>query len=143
MKPAAADIKPIPGHPYPEPKAKRIHTAKGRRPYFFDDPDIDKLLAMIMALVGEVSVMRERMDTHERLAQKNEVGDTLGDQRLRTRRDHRGLPCPIARRLHRAHPAHPAHRSGRTRPDQVRRGRNGLRQDHRESLEVIPSHNDG
>ena len=70
VKPAAADIKPIPGHPYPEPKAKRIRTAKGRRPYFFDDPDIDKLLAMIMALVGEVSVMRERMDTHERLAQK-------------------------------------------------------------------------
>ena len=69
-KPTAADTKSIPGHPYPEPEAKRIRTAKGRRPYFFDDPDIDKLLAMIMALVGEVSVIRERMDTHERLAQK-------------------------------------------------------------------------
>tara|TARA_Y100000590_G_scaffold468126_2_gene649634 strand:+ start:3502 stop:4053 length:552 start_codon:yes stop_codon:yes gene_type:complete len=60
----------IPGHPHPEPKVKRIRTAKGRRPYFFDDPNIDKLLAMIMALAGEVSVIRERLDTHERLATK-------------------------------------------------------------------------
>ena len=37
---------------------------------FFDDPNIDKLLAMIMALAGEVSVVRERLDTHERLATK-------------------------------------------------------------------------
>ncbi|NQV81188.1 MAG: hypothetical protein HQ495_11595, partial [Alphaproteobacteria bacterium] len=68
-KPKASSTKWIPGHPYPEPKVKRIRTAKGRRPYFFDDPNIDKLLAMIMALTGEVSVIRERVDTHERLAQ--------------------------------------------------------------------------
>ncbi len=43
-------------------------TAKGRRPYFFDDPNVDKLLAIITALAGEVSVLRERLDTHERLA---------------------------------------------------------------------------
>lgn len=67
---AASSTKWKPGHPYPEPKVKRIRTAKGRRPYFFDDPNIDKLLAMIMALTGEVSVIRERLDTHERLAQK-------------------------------------------------------------------------
>ena len=65
-----AGTRRIPGHAYPEPEARRVRTAKGRRPYFFDDPNIDKLLAMIMALAGEVSVIRERMDTHERLAQK-------------------------------------------------------------------------
>ena len=65
-----AGTRRIAGHPYPEPEARRVRTAKGRRPYFFDDPNIDKLLAMIMALAGEVSVIRERMDTHERLAQK-------------------------------------------------------------------------
>lgn len=43
-------------------------TAKGRRPYFFDDPNVDKLLAMLMALAGEVSVLRDRLDTYERLA---------------------------------------------------------------------------
>ena len=65
-----AGTRHIAGHAYPEPEARRVRTAKGRRPYFFDDPNIDKLLAMIMALAGEVSVIRERMDTHERLAQK-------------------------------------------------------------------------
>lgn len=53
--------------PVPDPAAFP-RTARGRRPYFFDDPNVDKLLAMIMALAGEVSVLRERLDTHERLA---------------------------------------------------------------------------
>lgn len=47
----------------------RPSVAKGRRPYFFDDPSVDKLLAIIMALAAEVSVLRERLDTHERLAE--------------------------------------------------------------------------
>ena len=59
--------------PAAAPQIKRIRTAKGRRPYFFDDPNIDKLLAMIMALTGEVSVIRERLDTHERLAEKKKL----------------------------------------------------------------------
>ncbi len=66
-----AGTRRIPGHPYPEPEATRVRTAKGRRPCFFDDPNIDKLLAMIMALAGEVSVIRERVDTHERLARES------------------------------------------------------------------------
>jgi hypothetical protein len=41
--------------------------AKGKRPDFHDDPAIDRLLSLTMALVGEVSVLRERMDTVERL----------------------------------------------------------------------------
>jgi hypothetical protein len=41
--------------------------AKGRRPDFHDEPAIDRLLSLTMALVGEVSVLRERMDTVERL----------------------------------------------------------------------------
>jgi hypothetical protein len=42
--------------------------AKGERPVFFDNPQSDKLLAIVMALAGEVSVLRERLDTIERLA---------------------------------------------------------------------------
>ena len=42
--------------------------AKGERPFFFDNPDVDKLLAMLMGLAGEVSVMRDRLDTIEQLA---------------------------------------------------------------------------
>src|SRR5215470_3170324 len=43
--------------------------AKGKRPTFFADPQIDKLMAIVMALAGEVSVLRERLDTIERLAE--------------------------------------------------------------------------
>jgi hypothetical protein len=41
--------------------------AKGKRPTYFEDPAIDRTLSIVMALVAEVSVMRERMDTIERL----------------------------------------------------------------------------
>lgn len=43
--------------------------AQGQRPYFFEDPNIDKLVSMIMGLAGEVSVMRDRSDTLEQLLQ--------------------------------------------------------------------------
>ena len=43
--------------------------AKGKRPDYFDDPAIDRLLSITMALVGEVSVLRQRLDTVERLAE--------------------------------------------------------------------------
>jgi hypothetical protein len=49
-----------------QPRRRRI--AKGRRPFFFADPNTDKLLSMIAALAGEVAVLRQRVDTHERLA---------------------------------------------------------------------------
>lgn len=42
--------------------------AKGKRPVYFDDPANDKLLAFVMALVGEVSVLRDRLDTIEHVA---------------------------------------------------------------------------
>ena len=44
--------------------------AKGRRPDFHEDPAIDRLLSLTMALVGEVSVLRERVDTVERLLEQ-------------------------------------------------------------------------
>lgn len=43
--------------------------AKGKRPFYFSDPDIDRLLSMLMALAGELSVTRDRLDTLERVAQ--------------------------------------------------------------------------
>lgn len=41
--------------------------AKGSRPYFFEDPAVDKVVAMLMGLAGEASVMADRIDTLERL----------------------------------------------------------------------------
>lgn len=40
---------------------------KGRRPEFFENTAIDRLLSLTMAVVSEVSVLRERLDTIERL----------------------------------------------------------------------------
>jgi hypothetical protein len=41
--------------------------AKGRRPEYLDSPFEERMLSMLLALVGEVSVLRERLDTVERL----------------------------------------------------------------------------
>jgi hypothetical protein len=47
--------------------------AKGSRPYFFQDPAQDRLVAMLMGLVGEVSVMADRVDTLERLLMEKAI----------------------------------------------------------------------
>lgn len=47
--------------------------AKGARPYFFEDPSVDKILAMLMGLVGEVSILADRVDTLERILEKKGV----------------------------------------------------------------------
>jgi hypothetical protein len=44
--------------------------AKGKRPYFLKDPDVERVMAITMAVAGELAVMRERMDTIERLLEQ-------------------------------------------------------------------------
>lgn len=57
--------------------ARSVRRAKGKRPDYFDDPAIDRLLSITMALVGEVSVLRQRLDTVERLLEgKGQVTKT-------------------------------------------------------------------
>ncbi len=51
----------------PDPLILAGAKAKGRRPAYFDDPAIDRLLSITMALAAELSVTRERLDTLERL----------------------------------------------------------------------------
>ncbi len=41
--------------------------AKGKRPWFFDDPAVERVLAVTMAVAQEVAVLHERVDTMERL----------------------------------------------------------------------------
>jgi hypothetical protein len=47
----------------------------GKRPYFFDDPAVERVLAVTMAVAQEVAVLRERLDTIERLLEKNGGGN--------------------------------------------------------------------
>ena len=53
------NIKPLP------------RTAKGKRPQYFQDPAVDKLHLMLMAVIEELSVTRDRIETLERLINKH------------------------------------------------------------------------
>lgn len=50
-----------------DPIARAGAKAKGKRPAYFDDPALDRMLSILLAVVGEVSVLKERLDTVERL----------------------------------------------------------------------------
>ena len=54
-------------------KIKLPRTAKGKKPQYFQDPSMDKMLSMILTLMGELSVTRDRLDTVERLIEKNNL----------------------------------------------------------------------
>lgn len=69
--------------------------AKGSRPRYFDDPAIEKALSITLALAGEVSVLRDRLDTIERLAERGlpfgpaAVDAYVPDASVREERDRR------------------------------------------------------
>lgn len=44
--------------------------AKGRRPDYFEDPALDRTVSILMAVVAEVSVVKDRLDTIERLLEQ-------------------------------------------------------------------------
>jgi hypothetical protein len=52
---------------------EKVWVAKGKAPQFHEDRTVDQLMAMVVALTAEVSILRERLDTHERLAQTKGV----------------------------------------------------------------------
>ena len=54
-----------------DPLALAGARPKGKRPWFLDSRDAERLMTIVMALAQEVAVMRERMDTIERLLEKN------------------------------------------------------------------------
>ena len=46
---------------------KSIAEGAGERPSYFGDPDVDRVLGIVMAMAGEVAVTAERLDTLERM----------------------------------------------------------------------------
>ena len=48
-----------------------VRAAKGKRPSYFKDPAVDKLHMMLMVVVEELSVARDRIDTLERLIEQH------------------------------------------------------------------------
>jgi hypothetical protein len=67
--------------------------ARGERPRYFDDPAIDKTLSITLALAGEVAVLRDRIDSIERLLEagtpvtRAAVDDFVPDATVRAARD--------------------------------------------------------
>jgi hypothetical protein len=53
----------------PDAEALRRRKAAGpERPAYFGSQDVDRVMAIVLALTAEVASLRERLDTHERLA---------------------------------------------------------------------------
>lgn len=48
----------------------KVWIPKGRPSPFHDGPTNDQLLSMVMALTVEVSILRERLDTQERVSEE-------------------------------------------------------------------------
>lgn len=67
--------------------------AKGEAPRYFEDSEVGKVLAMVVALSGEMAVMRDRLDTVERLLDAGEpvtresINRYAPDESVRAERD--------------------------------------------------------
>lgn len=48
-------------------------AASGPRPYFLDNPDCDRLLAMVLAMAGQMTTLHERLDTLTRVLEANDL----------------------------------------------------------------------
>ncbi len=61
---------------------KRPRKAIGPdRQTYFNDGDVDRVMAILLALVSEVAAIRDRLDTHERLA---DAGVAAGAEAVET-----------------------------------------------------------
>ena len=54
-------------------KIELPRVAKGKKPIYLDERSIDNLMAMIMTLTQEISVLRDRLDTIEKLLENNKA----------------------------------------------------------------------
>lgn len=52
-----------------DPIALANAKARGKRPYFFRDPDVERVLSIAMAIAMEHAVTRQRLDALERLVE--------------------------------------------------------------------------
>jgi pantoate kinase len=49
------------------------NKAKGKRPYFLKNPEVERVMNITMAVAMELGVMHERLDTIERLLAKKNI----------------------------------------------------------------------
>lgn len=56
--------------------------ARGKRPEFFDAPGLDQAMSMIMVLASELNVLRDRLDSAERVAKGHGIDLAAGIEAL-------------------------------------------------------------
>lgn len=71
----------------PDPLLFANAKARGKRPAYLSTPESDRLLSMLMALASDVAVMRERLDTVERLLDTRGVVTRADIETYRPSRD--------------------------------------------------------
>ncbi len=64
-----------------------IRHARGKRPEFYQTPGLDAAMAMIMTLASELSVVRDRLDSAERVAKANGLDLAAGIETLELDQD--------------------------------------------------------
>lgn len=74
------------GAPAPE-GPQIIRDAKGKRPDFYEAPGMDQAMSMIMVLANEVSVIRDRLDSAERVAKANGIDLAAGIETIELDQD--------------------------------------------------------
>lgn len=59
-----------------------IKDAKGKRPHFYEAPGLDQAMSMIMVLASELSTLRDRLDSAERVAKTHGIDLAAGIETL-------------------------------------------------------------
>lgn len=73
-----------------ETAAERPHVirhATGKRPQFYDTPGLDAAMSMIMVLANEICVLRDRLDSAERVAKASGLDLAAGIEALQFDQD--------------------------------------------------------
>ena len=64
-----------------------IRHSRGKRPEFFDTPGLDQAISMIMVLASELTVLRDRLDSAERVAKAQGIDLASGIEALQLDQD--------------------------------------------------------
>lgn len=76
----------------PQTHRPRPRKARGQdRPAYLQPTDIDRLFIMMTSVIAEVSVLRDRLDTHEALAQAGAVATSDAVERYELHADRRAM----------------------------------------------------
>ncbi|MBC2669882.1 hypothetical protein ACFOON_00095 [Novosphingobium piscinae] len=69
-------------HPAPSDRPHVFRHARGKRPEFYETEGLDQAMSMIMVLASELCVVRDRLDSAERVAKAHGIDLAAGIETL-------------------------------------------------------------